>query len=372
MVKEENTTIDGFPVRSAKDSKLVTRSRAEKIPANKKKVSTTKKRVVAKRKTATASKQVAKKAPSKISRQTKRSTSTVSREIKTEPKKVSVSKTDVMIEEEIFGATKKAHEDFLAPVESFGLDEIESDSGTSEGRVEEVEDSEVPEIKKTEKRAKEKKEKTKGKKHVVVRVILIVILLLLVGGGVAFYFWGDSILKKLTGGEGNIWSAIGAMTSETYEPLKEDSNGRTNVLVFGTSGYDMTGTNGEETHDGAQLTDSVMLMSLDQKTGDIAMVSLPRDLKVGYTCTATGKINEIYWCANMDDTNEAAGAEALEKEVEEILGVDIQYYIHLNWGSLVNIVDTLGGVTVTLDEDIDDYGWTNAKFEAGVPYTING
>ena len=59
-------------------------------------------------------------------------------------------------------------------------------------------------------------------------------------------------------------------------------------------------------------------------------------------------------------------------EVGDILGVDFQYYAHLNWGSLVYIVDVLGGITITLDEDIFDYGWTDAVYEAGIPYTING
>ena len=134
----------------------------------------------------------------------------------------------------------------------------------------------------------------------------------------------------------------------------------------------MEGDEGNGVHDGAQLTDSIMMISLNQDTGDIAMLSLPRDLKASPTCTATGKINEVYWCNNMYDNNEQAGAEALMTEVGSILGVDFQYYAHLNWGSLVSIVDLLGGINVTLDEDIADYGWTEAVFEAGKEYTING
>lgn len=134
----------------------------------------------------------------------------------------------------------------------------------------------------------------------------------------------------------------------------------------------MEGSEGDGIHDGAQLTDSIMIISLDQESGDLAMLSLPRDLKSLTTCTGTGKINEVYWCNNMEGTDEQAGAEALMNEVGSILGVDFQYYAHINWGSLVQIVDTLGGINVTLDEDIEDYYYTGAVFEAGVPYTING
>ncbi len=401
MVKEEKTTIDGFPVRSARDSKLVARSKAEKIPQKKTTKKVARKKSVVKSTTVskntvssmpvakTTKKPATKKVATRKSATKNRVGATPKRKISA--KRISVShspvvnenetkvvkKTDVELEEEIFGKAEKAHEDFLAPVESFALTE-EEDTGTSEGRVEEVEELEVADMKAKEKAEKharklEKKEaKKKSKKRLVIRVILIIILLLLIAAGVCFYLWGDKLLKKITGGEGDIWSAITAVTSETYEPLKEDSNGRTNILIFGTSGYNMDGENGEDVHDGAQLTDSIMVLSLDQDTGDVAMVSLPRDLKAGYTCTATGKINEVYWCANPEGNNEDAGAKALQGVVEEILGIDVQYYVHLNWGALVSIVDTLGGVTVTLDEDIADYGWTDAVFEAGKPYTLNG
>ena len=115
-----------------------------------------------------------------------------------------------------------------------------------------------------------------------------------------------------------------------------------------------------------------MLISLNQETGDIAMLSLPRDLKASPTCTATSKINEVYWCNNMDGNNEQAGAEALMTEVGNILGVDFQYYAHLNWGALVQIVNILDGIKVTLDENIADYYYTKAVFDAGVEYTIDG
>ena len=134
----------------------------------------------------------------------------------------------------------------------------------------------------------------------------------------------------------------------------------------------MEGEEGNGIHDGAQLTDSIMVISLNQDNGDVAMLSLPRDLKTSPICTATGKINEIYWCNNMNGDNEQAGAEALMTEVSDILGLDFQYYAHVNWGSLVQVVDLLDGITITLDEDISDYYWTGAVFKAGVEYTING
>lgn len=254
------------------------------------------------------------------------------------------------------GIEKSATEEFLSPVESF---DFKFDS---------------KEIKKAAKRAKKEQkkarrlEKKQSKKRRVVKIVLLFLLLIILSGTTWLMLWGNDIIRKITGENSDIWSAIGAVVSETYEPLKEDENGRTNILAFGTSGYDMGGSG----HSGAQLTDSIMLVSLDQKTGDTVMVSLPRDLKIWKTCTATGKINEVYWCNNQSGKNEEAGAQAIMRVVEDVLGVDIQYYAHINWGALVSIVDMVGGITVTLDENIKDYNYTKCVIKAGVPTTLNG
>lgn len=246
---------------------------------------------------------------------------------------------------------QSAAEDFLKPTQVFDFDE-------KSGELKAAAD---PTVKPSKKKAK----KPMSKKRKIITWTALIIVFILIGGVIWLIIWGNDIIAKITGGQGNIFDLVFV---ESYEPLKTDENGRTNILAFGTSGYNMEGEEDGGVHDGAQLTDSIMVISLDQETGDVAMLSLPRDLKASPTCTATGKINEVYWCNNMDGENEQAGAEALMAEVGDILGIDFQYYAHINWGSLVQIVDTLGGINVTLDEDIYDY----LSFDAGVEYTLDG
>ncbi len=282
---------------------------------------------------------------------------------KTKVKTKAVPKDNPITEPTEKKAPKVSHEqaveDFLKPVQAFNFDSETGELTTSD---------EEP----GKKSKKEKPEKKKpGKVRRIISIIALLLVLAIIGLVTWAVYWGNDIIAKITGGQGNVLDLI-KFIEPTYDPLKTDSNGRTNILAFGTSGYNMEGDEGNGVHAGAQLTDSIMLISLNQDTGDIAMVSLPRDLKASPTCTATGKINEIYWCHNMYKENEAAGANALVEEVSSILGVDIQYYAHLNWGSLVSIVDILGGITVTLDEGIYDYWWTGAVYDPGVAYTLNG
>lgn len=280
--------------------------------------------------------------------------------------------------------------DFLKPIQAFEFDEDEGlteseetvedlknqAKGSENSKDEDDEDSDDDSSLAPKKKRKEKKQKKPvSKKRKIISITALVIVILLIGVVVWAILWGNDIIAKLTGGRGNVLDLL-SFTSETYDPLKTDSNGRTNILAFGTGGYGMHGEEGGGTHDGADLTDSIMLISFDQNTGDVAMLSLPRDLKGPATCTATGKINEVYWCnggsGDATTEEEEAAASALMEAVGSILGVDIQYFAHLNWGSIISVVDTLGGINITLDEDILDYTYTGAVFEAGTTYTING
>ncbi len=285
--------------------------------------------------------------------------------IEVSPEKKQIEVTEPIVE------NKTKTEDFLKPVEAFDFDNNEKKLKDHKEKIEEKSDIKTTkkELKKV-KKAEKKQKKSKAKK--IIEWIVLIVVLLLIAGVVYVFVWGNDIISKLTGGKSDIWGAIGTLFDENYEPLATDKNGRTNILAFGTSGYNMAGDEGNGVHDGAQLTDSIMMISVDQNSGDIAMLSLPRDLKASQACTATGKINEVYWCHNLNGDNEAAGAQALMDEVGNVLGIDFQYYAHINWESLIEIVDTLGGIKITLDEDINDVEWTGAVYQAGVEYELNG
>ena len=217
-----------------------------------------------------------------------------------------------------------------------------------------------------EQRAKRSRKKvSKGK---IVKWIVIVIILAILG------VVGYLVVKAfLAGGKVFNGNPLDIITTKTR--LAEDDNGRTNILIFGTSGYTMD----ENAWDGAMLTDSIMVVSLDQDNNDAYMMSLPRDLYVRNNCPAlgktSGKLNEVFYCAYTTDKDEVAGAEALMAKSGEILGLDIQYYIHADWTALVQAIDAVGGVDVTIESDdprgIYDSG-TGIKYANGEVAHLDG
>lgn len=133
---------------------------------------------------------------------------------------------------------------------------------------------EAPKLSRRARRRLEKQSRPKSKAKRIVKwfFILLLIAAIGVGGYLAYKFFAasDSILR------GNIFDIV------QNQPLKKDANGRSNFVVFGTAEDD---ENGE--HGGANLTDSIMVLSVDQVKKDAYMISLPLDLWVTYeeTCT---------------------------------------------------------------------------------------
>lgn len=189
--------------------------------------------------------------------------------------------------------------------------------------------------------------------HIVKRIVLgmAVIALIVLGYlGVKFLIASGRVFS------GNLFDIIGSSAE-----LKKDSRGRTNILVFGTSEDDPSHQDA-----GANLTDSLMVVSIDQKLKDAKMFSVPRDLwvKYGQACNSgyEGKINEIYGCYSNNGADEPAGAQALMDNISKNFGVELQYYVHVNYTVVKQAVDAVGGVDVTIDS-YDKRGILDRNFD---------
>jgi LCP family protein required for cell wall assembly len=198
-----------------------------------------------------------------------------------------------------------------------------------------------------------KKRRYRLSKRFFKRLILaLFIIALLVGGylGVKAFLASNKIFG------GNLFDIL-----NQAQPLKEDENGRSNIVLFGTSEDD------QFDHDGASLTDSIMLMSVDQKRKTAAMTSVPRDLwvKLDDDCQFgyQAKINTVYQCSRGDNIeNTEEGAVALRKKVGEIYGLDVQYSIKVGYKAVQEAVDAVGGVTVTIESQ-DPRGILDRNFD---------
>lgn len=201
-------------------------------------------------------------------------------------------------------------------------------------------------------RVKKSPEQIARRKKIIKRVLIgLLVVVLAIGGFVAV----KAIIAGSKAFRGSLFDFV------QKAPLKMDQNGRSNILIVGTSEDNEGGT-----HPGGTLTDTIMVMSIDQNKKNAYMVSMPRDMwvKLDTPCDVgyESKINAVYMCASDDGKNEEAGMSAMRKKVGEVFGLDLQYYVHVNTTVVKDAVDAVGGITVKVESE-DPRGIYDPNFD---------
>jgi len=180
---------------------------------------------------------------------------------------------------------------------------------------------------KKEKNGSNKKKKTKK----VRKILMIIVLILLIAGGVFAY----KVHQNGGGMSGMLATVVG------HDENTRKNLGEFRVLVLGIS------TDQED----VELTDTIMVASYNPNTQKATLLSIPRDTYTGKNpakATAYEKINALYSRKHRPD-------ETL-KAINEITGLNIEYYVVVKTEALIKLVDVIGGVTfnVPINMDYDD------------------
>jgi LCP family protein required for cell wall assembly len=208
----------------------------------------------------------------------------------------------------------------------------------------------------TSKKPEVDKPRKKLTKKKIIKRSLLVILLALIGVGSFLGVRGINTIDKVF--HGNVISDVKAAFSDT--PLKGESTGRVNILLAGDS-TDQAG------HGGANLTDSILLLSIDTDNHTAFLLSIPRDLWVDIPGEGWEKIN----AANDDlGTNFAGypqnGMGQLEHIVATDLGIPIDYYALSDYSAFEDAVDAVGGVSVDIQSP-DPRGLYDPNVDLNLP-----
>jgi polyisoprenyl-teichoic acid--peptidoglycan teichoic acid transferase len=193
---------------------------------------------------------------------------------------------------------------------------------------------------------------------------LVVLALFLLVGGFLFTKGYFNLHKVLKGGG----SSVALNNNVAPSLLKGEGDGRVNILLLGIGG---------DGHDGADLTDTLMIASIDPVNKKAALVSLPRDLWVT-TPYGTSKINAVYSYAKQralaqgKSTQDAEdyGLSQIQDEVKTVTGITINYHALVDFQAFEDAVNTVGGVdiNVTSETAVTDYMYDEATHK---PYTLN-
>ena len=135
--------------------------------------------------------------------------------------------------------------------------------------------------------------------------------------------------------------------SQTAEPRKEapveapskapeKAQSVVNILLLGVDSWDTL----------SGRSDAIVMVSVDLEHERVLLTSVPRDLRVNLgDLPQPQRINAAY---------AYGGGELARATLERVLDVEIPYYAVVNFAGFARIIDTLGGVTVDVPENIID------------------
>ena len=184
--------------------------------------------------------------------------------------------------------------------------------------------------------------KRKVLRHVwLVRATIIIAVFLVLG---LLGFGASKLFENL--GIGNIFSLGYSFVTAPVEQLASNS-GRVNILVMGKAGG---------VHEGPDLTDTIMVVSVGLTKHDVTIVSIPRDLWIP---EIRAKINSAYYWGKQNtpyfgNLGSGGGITFAKTITQEVTGQPIQYGVVIDFSAFKDMVDALGGIQVNVDNSFTD------------------
>lgn len=172
------------------------------------------------------------------------------------------------------------------------------------------------------------------RKRKVVTAVVTVFVCLFVGAGVATAAFLDYVTNQLNHGD---------KTQEELDNIADVLSYHSNLtdpfymMLLGSD------ARSGDANMGAR-TDTNIVVRVDPMENQLTMISIPRDTKIDIN-GSTQKFNAAY---------SYGGAAGAIRAANELLGIQISHYAEVNFESLMDLVDAVGGVDVYVEETIDD------------------
>lgn len=119
----------------------------------------------------------------------------------------------------------------------------------------------------------------------------------------------------------------------------DNTNGKVNFLLLGKAGRE---------YDNSDLTDSIIMISVDTSRKKIYTISIPRDI---WSDHLQDKINTAYHYGKV----KGKGFALIKNEIESITGIKIHYVAVIDFSRFKELIDYVGGVDVFVDNSFDDF-----------------
>lgn len=125
-------------------------------------------------------------------------------------------------------------------------------------------------------------------------------------------------------------------------PTIKSTDDRVNVLLLGLAGGK---------HDGAMLTDSIIIASYHMKSNKVTMISVPRDL---WMDGIKEKVNAAY---EVGEERPEGGLAFASDKIDDVIGIPIHYAVRIDFAGFAKAIDLVEGVDVDVPKTFDDFNY---------------
>ena len=185
-----------------------------------------------------------------------------------------------------------------------------------------------------------KKKKKKRKKWKVVLTVLLVLVIVLAAAAGAFayyaYHWAEDKIDKMD------HVTIDKNDLEIDDQVAKDMKGYRNILLLG-----IDKRKGEDIN--TCRSDAMIVISIEEETGDVKMVSVVRDSFLQLDESGELRIDKL------THAHAYGGPENTIRAINRNLDMNIKEFVRVDWQTVADVVDNLGGLEMTIhDYEIDE------------------
>ncbi len=157
-------------------------------------------------------------------------------------------------------------------------------------------------------------------------VLYLLATVVIIGGALGVY---DAVVYPIVTRPG---SGVATDTAEPwYRPSHLPTGRILRVVIIGA----------DERKNDVGRSDTLMVAFINPSLKKVALLSIPRDLRVRIAGHGLAKINRAF---------SEGGVELTVATVRELLDQDIDYHVKVNFEGFVKVVDTLGGIDITVPD----------------------
>lgn len=199
--------------------------------------------------------------------------------------------------------------------------------------------------------AKAKRKNKKDKRWIIILIIVLEIIVILGLLAVWYVVKKLSLINNVKLDESQI-----IINDDLDEDTKEVLSGYTNILLLGSDSRKNSVESLSEIQE--NHTDAILVASINNDTKEVRIISIYRDclFEMGTWDEKAGTIKDAY----IDKATECAYSEGIEATISMInrnLDMNITDFVLVNWSSLIEIVDAVGGVDIEIN--LSEQRWLN-------------